>query len=313
MNSQETVLAVLAAGEPMVELSASETPGLWHLGFAGDTLNTAWYLRRLLPPDQAVGYLTRVGQGGFSRRMVQFIADAGIVTDHVGTDPQREVGLYAIDLDQGERSFTYWRGASAARGLADDPKALARAFGRAQVIYFSGITTAILPPAGRENLACALTAARTRGAQVVFDPNIRPKLWEEAEIMRAQITRFAGLSDLVLPSMDDESLHFGDVDPQATIARYLAAGAGQVVVKAGGGPVHYGGQAQGCVEALGRVAPVDTTAAGDSFNAGFLAARLAGEDIEQAIRAGHAVAMQVIGARGALVEIQGFSAAASVK
>ena len=118
-----TPLAVLAVGEAMVELSASDEAGLWHLGYAGDTLNTAWYLRRLLPGDQAIGYLTRLGQGGFSRRLSEFIFDAGIVTDHVSTDPMREVGLYAIDLSAGERSFTYWRGQSAARGLADDLQA----------------------------------------------------------------------------------------------------------------------------------------------------------------------------------------------
>lgn len=303
MESRGTELAVLSVGEAMVELSASATPDLWHLGFAGDTLNTAWYLRQLLPPDQAVGYLTRVGQGGFSRRMVDFIARAGIVTDHIGTDSAREVGLYAIDLDRGERSFTYWRSASAARGLADDGGELSRAFVRAGVIYLSGITAAILPPGGRDGLAGALTAARGGGAQVVFDPNIRPRLWEDAETLRAQTTRFAGLADLVLPSMDDEAAHFGDTDARATIARYLDAGAGQVVVKAGGGPVHYGGAAQGCVEGLERAAPVDTTAAGDSFNAGYLAARLDGRGIEDAIRAGHAVALRVIGARGALVAV----------
>ena len=303
MSSEDAGLAVLAVGEAMVELSASATPGQWHLGFAGDTLNTAWYLRRLLPPEQAVGYLTRVGQGGFSRRMVDFIAQAGIVTDHVGTDPGREVGLYAIDLDRGERSFTYWRSASAARGLAEDADELSRAFARARVIYLSGITAAILPPPGRETLALALGQARDRGAQVVFDPNIRPRLWEDAATMRDQVTRFAGLSDLVLPSMDDEAAHFGDAGPGATIDRYLAAGAAQVVVKAGGGPVHYGGPAQGCVEGLERAVPVDTTAAGDSFNAGYLAARLQGRAVEEAIRAGHAIALRVVGARGALVEI----------
>ena len=117
-------LTVLSVGEAMVELSASADPALWHLGFAGDTLNTAWYLRQLLPEGQAVGYLTRVGTGGFSTRLRDFIAAAGIVPDHIATDPAREVGLYAIDLKDGERSFTYWRSASAARGLADDAGAL---------------------------------------------------------------------------------------------------------------------------------------------------------------------------------------------
>ena len=304
MDDATRPLAVLAVGEAMVELSASADPGLWHLGFAGDTLNTAWYLRRLLPADRAVGYLTRVGQGGFSQRLREFIAHAGIVTDHVSTDPAREVGLYAIDLKDGERSFTYWRSDSAARGLADDPAALERAFAAAGLIYLSGITVAILPDAGRQVLADAISTARDGGARIVFDPNIRPRLWSDAEVMRAGITRFAGLSDLVLPSFDDETQHFGDADPAATIRRYLDAGAGHVVVKGGGAPVHYGGtEGGGCVEGLPRAAPVDTTAAGDSFNAGYLAAMLAGQDPEAAIRAGHAVAMKVIGARGALVPV----------
>lgn len=297
-------LAVLSVGEAMVELSASPDPGLWHLGFAGDTLNTAWYLRRLLPADQAVGYLTRVGQGGFSTRLRDFIAAAGIVTDHIATDPVREVGLYAIDLKDGERSFTYWRSDSAARGLADDAEALARGFDAAALIYLSGITVAILPPAARETLAVEIARARSNGARIVFDPNLRPRLWEDAATMRAAITRFAGLSDLILPSFDDEATHFGDADPQATLARYLAAGARQVVVKAGGAPVHFSGaEGSGCVEALPLATPVDTTAAGDSFNAGYLAAGLAGASVDRAIRAGHEVARKVIGARGALVEI----------
>ena len=298
-----TSLAVLAVGEAMVELSPTGDAELWRLGFAGDTLNTAWYLRHLLPADQAVGYLTRIGQGGFSQRLRDFIGGAGIVTDHIGTDPVREVGLYAIELQDGERSFAYWRSASAARGLADDPAAL-RAFTQAGLIYLSGITAAILPPVGRDRLAAALADARAAGAQVAFDTNIRPRLWEDAATLRDQITRFAGLADLVLPSIDEESAQFGDASPQDCIARYLAAGARQVVVKNGGGPVHYGGaEGTGCVDDLPRVQPVDTTAAGDSFNAGYLAARLAGQGIPAAIRAGHAVACRVIAARGALVAV----------
>ena len=297
-------LRVLSIGEAMVELSPVDEGGLWRLGFAGDTLNTAWYLRRLLPPDQPVGYLTRLGRSRFSDALAAFIAQAGLVTDRITRDPDREVGLYAIHLDGGERSFSYWRDNSAARRLADDAGALAASLSGADWLYLSGITLAILPPAGRDTLLAALAAARTAGAQVALDPNLRPRLWADAATMRACVTRAAGLSDLVLPSLDDETAHFGDTGAEATVERYLGAGAGSVVVKAGGGPIRFGGAGgSGLVDDLAPEVPVDTTAAGDSFNAGFLAAWLGGQDSADAVRAGHAVSRQVIRRRGALVEL----------
>ncbi|SIQ90752.1 2-keto-3-deoxygluconate kinase [Paracoccus thiocyanatus] len=294
--------SILSIGEAMVELSPSGQDGLWRLGIAGDTLNTAWYLRRLLPADWRVAYCSRVGLGEFSQQMVDFLTAEGIDAAHVTRDGQREIALYAISLKDGERSFSYWRDSSAARGLADDPAALEAALDGAGIAYLSGITLAILPPAGRARLIQALKAARQAGTQVVFDPNLRPRLWPDLDTMRQQIQAAAAVSDLLLPSFDDERDHFGDADPQATVARYLACGAGQVVVKAGGDPVIYGGcQGAGLVKDLPREIPVDTTAAGDSFNAGYLAARLQGQDIPAAIRSGHELGRKVIRHRGALV------------
>lgn len=286
---------ILCIGEAMVELSAQGD--LWRAGIAGDTLNTAWYLRRLLGPADRVGYLTRVGRGDFSRRAVDFMAAEGLDTRHVTTDPAREIGLYAITLTDGERSFSYWRDSSAARGLADDPARLEAALADCDIAYLSGITLAILPETGRATLLAAL-----RGRRVVFDPNLRPRLWPDADRMRAAIMAAAGLAELILPSFDDEAAHFGDADPQATIARYREAGAGQVVVKNGGGPVAYGGRdGTGVVDGLPRDRPVDSTAAGDSFNAAYLAARLRGAGCAEAIRAGHDLSRKVIAHPGALV------------
>lgn len=297
-------MAVLSVGEAMVELSPADEPSLWRLGFAGDTLNTAWYLRRLLPRDRAIGFMSRIGVSPFSDAMRDFIEAAGLDVTHISRDPAAEVGLYAIHLTGGERSFSYWRGQSAARGLADDGAALDHAFAAADWIYLSGITLAILPPAGRDRLLASLARARDDGARIAFDPNLRPRLWADAATMRGAVERAAALADEMLPSFDDEHDQFGDPAPQATIDRYLAAGARQVVVKAGGEPVRFGGaDGTGCVDDLRREAPVDTTAAGDSFNAGYLAARLAGHGVADAIRAGHAVSRQVIRQRGALVEI----------
>ncbi|GGF66354.1 2-dehydro-3-deoxygluconokinase [Paracoccus acridae] len=295
-------MRILSIGEAMVELGQSDRPGLWRLGIAGDTLNTAWYLRRLLGADWQVDYLSRVGQGAFSQQMVDFLSAEGIGTAHVARDPDREIGLYAISLTDGERSFAYWRDTSAARRLADDPAALDAALEGAALAYFSGITVAILPPQGRANLLAALSRAKVAGTRVVFDPNLRPRLWPDAATMRQGISDAAAGADLVLPSFDDESSHFGDADPQATVVRYLALGAGQVVVKNGGGPISFGGiGGSGTISDLAPETPVDSTAAGDSFNAGYLAASLSGADCAAAIAAGHDLSRKVIRHRGALV------------
>ncbi|WP_322895253.1 MULTISPECIES: sugar kinase [unclassified Yoonia] len=293
---------ILAIGEAMVELSPAGSSDAWRLGIAGDTLNTAWYLRGLLPADWPVGYLSRVGTGAFSQRMLDFLDQSGIETQHVSRDPIREIGLYAITLKDGERSFSYWRDTSAARGLADDAQRLHDAFADASLLYLSGITLAILPQTARDHLLTALDVARAKGAQVVFDPNLRPRLWPDTATMCASIGQMAAHADLLLPSFDDEATHFGDTNPQATLARYLALGAGHVVVKNGGGPMYFAG-AQGVGEVTDLVPekPVDTTAAGDSFNAGYLAAALQGAGCEAAIRAGHALSRQVIRHPGALV------------
>lgn len=293
----------LSIGECMVEF-APQQGGLFAMGFAGDTFNTAWYARRLLPPEWRVSYLTAVGEDAISDRMLGFMADAGVDTSAVARHPDRTVGLYMISLNGAERSFSYWRSVSAARRLADDPDRLARAFAGVRMAYLSGITLAILDDAGRDHLHGALSTARNAGTEVAFDPNLRPGLWPDTAQMCAVVSNFAALSDIVLPSHEDEARHFGDASAAETLARYRAARAGLVVVKDGPGAVLAASDAGSWRHLPVPVAQVvDTTAAGDSFNAGFLSARLTGADMATAIAAGSALAAQVIGARGALVEV----------
>ncbi|GIX14726.1 MAG: 2-dehydro-3-deoxygluconokinase [Paracoccaceae bacterium] len=292
---------VLAIGECMAELAPLETPGEYRLGFAGDSFNTAWYLARLRP-GLAVSYLSAIGTDALSRRMRAAMEAAGIDASHLRELPDRTVGLYLIMLDRGERSFTYWRGESAARHLADDPSAVARAIGAADLVYFSGITLAILAPGPRRTLLAALQSARASGKPVAFDPNLRPRLWSGAAEMTAAIMQGAAVSDIVLPSFEDEARWFGDASPAATIERYRAAGSATVIVKDGPRPVHYRHGAETGSVAVPPVARVvDTTAAGDSFNAAILAGLIAGDPVAAAIALACRLAGHVIQGRGALV------------
>lgn len=294
---------LVSVGEAMVELAPTDVPGHLSLGIAGDTLNTAWYARRILASDWSVDYLTALGSDGISGRVLEFLDRANIGTAHIARLKDRTVGLYLIELKDGERSFAYWRGQSAARLLAQDVARLERGLAGAGVVYLSGITLAVLEDPGRANLFDALRTAKSNGSIVVLDPNLRLRLWSDAATMCATVMEAATLSDIVLPSHEDEAAFFGDADVKMTADRYAQAGASLVVVKNGGAEMmtlENGRYASHAPETVTRI--VDTTAAGDSFNAGFLAAWVTGRDLASSVRAGARLAADVIGKRGALCE-----------
>ena len=291
----------LALGECMVEIAPADG-SLCRQGFAGDTFNAAWYARRALPAGWTVDFATQVGCDAVSDAMLGFMAGEGVGTGSILRREDRTVGLYLISLKNGERSFSYWRGQSAARMIADDPAWLAQVLGGRRVIHFSGITLAILPPAGRVALCAALQQARAGGALVSFDTNLRPRLWESADAMRAGLTMGASVADVVLPSFDEETGLFGDATPQATAARYGAGGARMVAVKNGGEPLTlWTPDSVAQLAAVPVPHVVDTTAAGDSFAGVFLAGLATGRPLAEAAGVAMQVAARVIQARGALV------------
>ncbi len=292
---------LLSIGECMIELAPTEA-GTFGMGFAGDTFNTAWYAQQLAGSGIEVAYFSAIGDDEPSGRMRRFMEDAGIVPELV-VRKGGSVGLYMISLKNGERSFSYWRSASAARTLADDLDALPGVT-KGDIAFFSGITMAVLPEASRARFLQTLAEARANGVTIVFDPNLRPRLWPDTATMCDCIMQAAAVSDIVLPSFEDEQGYFGDADTTATADRYSKVGATTVVVKDGPGPVLLRqGTTDTVVPPETATAVVDTTAAGDSFNAGFLIGMMEGLSADAAVTQGCKLACKVIAARGALVEI----------
>lgn len=293
---------IVAIGECMVEMAPLAEAGTYRMGFAGDTLNTAWYLAKLLKDRAQVDYFTAVGTDAVSDQMLAYLDCETIGTASILRRADRTPGLYMIQLQDGERSFSYWRSQSAARTLAQSGQDIDTALRGADIAYFSGITLAILPDADRVTLLSALEQFRSAGGAVVFDPNLRPKLWPDASTMTDAIMQAARLSDIVLPSHEDEATWFGDATPLDTAERYAREGAHIVVVKNGPGEIvmlHGGRTSRHHPEPVTDA--VDTTAAGDSFNAGFLACRIIGTSLDQAVERAARLAARVVSHRGALV------------
>ena len=227
-------------GECMVEATldrAGPFAGPAKLGFGGDTLNTAVYARRCLPEtDGRVAYVTALGDDVFSDSMLTAWRDEGLETDLVYRLAGRRPGFYAIATDEaGERRFYYWRREAAVRSLLEDgrDRDLAARLQSYDLLYLSGITLAILGDEGRGRLLALLQGLRDAGARVAFDGNHRPALWPEPAAAQAAYRAIGQLTDIALPTFDDEAALHGDGDVETTARRWLDWGAGEVVVKRG--------------------------------------------------------------------------------
>ena len=282
---------IACIGEAMIELSMDGDQA--HLAVAGDTLNTAIYLKRS-SPDITVDYVTCLGQDTFSKRIEEFIAANDLGHANIQRIAHKSPGLYAINTaPDGERSFTYWRGDSAARQMFLD--ADFRVLEQFDGLYLSGITLAILP----QNIRLALLEwLHTVQVQVIFDSNYRPYLWEDCAMAQKIIAAFWQRADISLPSIDDEMDVFGETEAQVAQRFFTQAKSG-ALKRGARGPLSLGESVDAQYKPVTEV--LDTTAAGDSFNGGYLGALLSGKGQAAALQAGHAMAARVVQYRGAII------------
>lgn len=289
-------MRVVVVGEGMVELSRAGEG--WRVGYGGDALNVAIHLARF---GRDVAFLTALGGDPFSADLRAAWAAEGLDTSLMLADPAAVTGLYAIRTDdRGERSFAYWRSASAARGMfgVKGMAAALDAAAQADLLVFSLISLAVLPADGRAALLRLAGRVRARGGRVAFDGNFRPALWvDPGEALAARDAALA-LCDIGLPTLEDERSLAGSATAEAVQSAWRRKGAGEVVVKDG---------AAGCLLPDGRMLapsalldPVDTSGAGDAFDAGYLHARLAGAEPAAAAAVGHRIAGWAVMRRGAI-------------
>jgi 2-dehydro-3-deoxygluconokinase len=292
--------SAICVGEAVVELTRGQD-GRYAPGCGGDTFNTAIYLARA---GIATGFASVLSDDAYSGAILSLAAAESVDTRLVLRAPNRLPSLALIETTDRPRRYE-WSESAPSRELFELPDwgRVAEALIAARLIYFSGITLSLYSNIGLGRFIAALEVARSNGARVAFDGNLRPHGWK-GDLQRARTVFIETLKrvDIALPAYDDEAVLWGDPSPQATVARLQSFGVGEIVVK--NGPNHALIAADGRSEEAPVpevMTPVDPTAAGDGFNAGYLAARLGGQTPAEAAAAAHRLAARVIRHHGAIV------------
>ncbi|HXN42642.1 MAG TPA: sugar kinase [Xanthobacteraceae bacterium] len=294
--------SVVSVGEVMIELTRGPD-SRYGLAFGGDTFNTAVYLARA---GIDVAYATALGDDPYSDALLSLASAEGVRTELIVRVPDRTAGLYLVETNAaGEHSFYYWRDHAPARELFELPQwgVIAERLLACRLIYFSGVTLSLYSNVGIGRFLALVELARKNGVKIAFDGNFRPRGWK-GDVARTRTVFMEALKrvDIALPTFDDEALLWGDASPDATVERLQAFGIGEIAVKNGAkGALVLNAGARELVPVPQIVVPIDTTAAGDSFNAAYLAARLAGEAPLSAAASAHRLAGEVIRHPGAIM------------
>jgi 2-dehydro-3-deoxygluconokinase len=293
-------MAVIASiGECMIELRQAPDGRLTRF-YGGDTLNTAVYLARL---GAQVDYITALGDDPLSDEMIAGWRAEGVGTSRVIRLAGKLPGLYMIETNAaGERRFYHWRDSSAVRGLLNLPETdrLLAALADYELVYLSAITLSLFDEPARDRLIEALARCRASGTRVAFDTNFRARGWPDLDLARAAFQRAFAASDIVLASVEDLAALYPGETEDALLARVEAD---EVVLKLDTPAciVRRKGQTRRVDAETVRRPVVDTTAAGDSFAAAYLHARLDCADEVDAAQAGHRLAGAVVCYPGAII------------
>lgn len=301
-----TKIAVI--GECMIELSIKQDSTT--RSFGGDTLNTSVYLSRLLKnKDFSIHYVTGLGTDPFSQEMLDSWHKEQIQTDLVQKMSDKMPGLYSIVTDEhGERSFYYWRNDAAAKFWlkTTQTEGITQQIAHYEYVYLSGISIAILDAESILKLLDLLKRVKANGGKVIFDNNFRPRLWRSLDLARSVYADILSYTDIAFLTLDDEDLLWGKLPYEQVIDRTKNFGVTEIVIKRGSDSCiieSAEGRFDVPANKIAKEKVIDTTAAGDSFSAGYLGARLSGQNPAQSALQGHLVAGTVIQYRGAIIPL----------
>lgn len=271
---------IVCLGEPLIEFNRPrEGDGrTWLQGFGGDSQNVAIAAAR---QGASAGYLTSVGEDWMGDAFLELWKAEGVDASRVTRHPSAPTGVNFVTHSAAGHKFDYLRKNSAASLMTPDTLPLDYIAG-ARFLHLSAIGQAISDSA-RQTCDAAIAAARAAGVKVSYDTNLRLRLWD-LDSARRTIDAAIARCDVALPSVDDSQQLTGLSAPDAIVDYYLGLGAPLVALKMGAEGSLIATSTKRERVAPHKVAAVDATGAGDTFDGAFLARLLAGDDPATAAR-----------------------------
>lgn len=257
---------ILCAGEALIDMlprvtDAGEPVFAPHVG--GAVLNTARATARLGAP---AGFLTGLSTDLFGAQIAASLESDGVDLS-LAHRSDRPTTLAFVTLTEGQARYAFYDENTAGRMLsqADLPERI-----EARACFFGGISLAVEPSADTYE---ALSARLAPAMPMMIDPNVRPDFIADAASYRARIGRMLERADIV--KISDEDLRWldgGATTIEDAARTLLSRGPALVCLTRGAEGATAFSAAHEIHVAPRRVQVVDTVGAGDTFNAGILAA-----------------------------------------
>ncbi|MFB4168265.1 sugar kinase [Virgibacillus sp. JSM 102003] len=281
---------VVTLGETMV-LFTPESEGYMRYSanfsakVAGAESNVAIGLARL---GHNSGWISRLGDDEFGKKVHTFIRGEGVDVSTVRFKESASTGLYFKEMvTDDEVRVHYYRKESAASLMT--PQDLNEDYiASAKYLHITGITPA-LSESCRKTVMKAVEFAKKHEVTVVFDPNLRRKLWSEEQARKA-LLEIAFKADIVLPGLDEGVFLFGQNNPEMMAKQLYAHGVSQIVIKLGAqGAYYYSKDGKGTIPGFPVKRVIDPVGAGDGFAVGLLSGLLDKLSLKKAVERAAAV------------------------
>jgi sugar/nucleoside kinase (ribokinase family) len=300
---------IVALGESLIDLVATEPVSYLHATafkkcFGGAPMNTIVGVSRL---GENSGAITAVGDDPLGQFVVEELKRNKVDVSQVRIKRGKKTALafVANEPGTGERSFIFYR-QPWIQGAADSeltPEDIDFNYiSSAKILHISGFALSHNP--SRQAVLHAINIARESGVDISFDPTLRHDIWESEQILKNLYDQVLHLSDIVTFSREESEFVFKtkNIDEAAELA--FTYGVRVVGLKLGSkGALLATNEGETVYLPAFKVNAIDTTGAGDGWNAGLLVGLLNEWDLTTCCKVANAVGALVVTKRGAITAL----------